>query len=62
MFFLSTPVIPLLFGLAILIVKVLLGDIERSKDEVKLTRLIQRVAILEKRLEDAQPQKKNPDT
>lgn len=46
------PVIPLLLGLVAMVVKVLVMDIERSRNEVKLTRLVQRVAILEKRLED----------
>ncbi len=46
------PVIPLLLGLVAMVVKILVMDIERSRNEVKLTRLVQRVAILEKRLED----------
>lgn len=56
------PIIPLLIGLAIMIVKVLLMDIERSKNEVKLTRLVQRVAILEKRLEDALDERVKQDS
>ena len=47
------PVIALLLGLVAMVVKILVMDIERSRNEVKLTRLVQRVAILEKRLEDA---------
>jgi len=46
------PVIPLLLGLVAMVVKILVMDIERSRNEVKLTRLVQRVAILEERLED----------
>ena len=46
------PVIPLLLGLVAMVVKILVMDIERSRNEVKLTRLVQRVAMLEKRLED----------
>jgi hypothetical protein len=47
------PVIPLIIGLAVMIVKILLMDIERSENEVKLARLVQRVAILQRGLEDA---------
>ena len=47
------PVFPLLLGLVAMVVKILVMDIERSRNEVKLTRLIQRVAMLEKRLEDS---------
>jgi len=45
------PVIPLILGMAILVLKILLMDIERSRTEVKLNRLVQRVALLEARLE-----------
>ena len=41
------PVLPLILSLVLVIVKLLLMDIERSRNEVKLHRLIQRVAILE---------------
>ena len=46
------PVIALLLGLMALLIKILLMDIERSRNEVKLIRLIQRMAILEKELDD----------
>lgn len=46
------PVIPLLLGLVAMVVKILVMDIERSRNEVKLARLVQRVAMLEKRIED----------
>ena len=49
------PVIPLLLGLVAMVVKILVMDIERSRNEVKLTRLVQRVALLEKRLDDHSP-------
>lgn len=49
------PVIPLILGVAILVVKMLLMDIERSRTEVKLNRLIQRLALLEGRLDENQP-------
>jgi len=41
------PIIPLLAGLIALIVKILVMDIERSRNEIKLNRLIQRIGILE---------------
>jgi len=54
------PVIPLLLGLVAMVVKILVMDIERSRNEVKLTRLVQRVAMLEKRVEDNNPGKHPP--
>lgn len=56
------PVIPLLLGLVAMVVKILVMDIERSRNEVKLTRLVQRVAMLEKRLEDNSPANRSRDT
>jgi len=41
------PVLGLTLGIAILVVKVLLMDIERSRIEVRNQRLVQRVALLE---------------
>ena len=41
------PIIALLAGLISLIIKILLMDIERSRNETKLNRLIQKIAILE---------------
>jgi hypothetical protein len=37
----------MIVGLVLMTVKLLLMDIERSKNEVKLQRLIQKIAILE---------------
>ncbi|WP_293647292.1 DUF2304 domain-containing protein [Thiolapillus sp.] len=54
------PVIPLLLGLVAMVVKILVMDIERSRNEVKLTRLVQRAAMLEKRVEDSIPGKHPP--
>ena len=45
------PVIALLLGLMALLIKILLMDIERSRNEVKLIRLTQKLAILEDNLE-----------
>lgn len=48
------PVIALTLGILALVIKALLMDIERSHDEVRVDRLVQRIAILEARLEEAQ--------
>ena len=41
------PTIALVLGFGVLILKALISDIELSRVEVKMTRLVQRVAILE---------------
>ncbi len=41
------PVLVLVIGMGVILIKMVGMDIERSRDEVKLQRLIQRVAILE---------------
>ncbi|MEP4149544.1 MAG: DUF2304 domain-containing protein [Halioglobus sp.] len=41
------PVLALTLGIAVLVIKVLLMDIERSRIEVRNQRLVQRVAMLE---------------
>jgi len=46
------PILVLVLGICILLVKVLVMDIERSRNEVKLHRLAQRLAILESRLDE----------
>lgn len=48
------PILPVLFACMILLLKALLNDIERTKDRVKLERLIQRVAMLEQELKSKQ--------
>lgn len=48
------PVFPLLAAVCFLLVKQLVGDIERSRNERKLERLAQRLAILEGQLESQQ--------
>ena len=45
------PIIPVLVGMAAILVKLLLTDIERIKSQVDIQRLVQRVAILEAELE-----------
>lgn len=44
------PFIALLAGFLVLTLKILIMDIERSRNEVKLARLAQRMALLEERM------------
>lgn len=44
------PIIPLLAGLIALTLKILIMDIERSRNETKLHRVVQKLAILEQEL------------
>lgn len=48
------PVLALTLGVSLLVIKILLMDIERSKIEMRNQRLIQRVALLEAELKDLQ--------
>ena len=41
------PVLALTLGLVILVIKILVMDLERSKNAVKLNRLVQHIALLE---------------
>lgn len=45
------PIIPVLLGLGAALIKVLLMDIERQKMQVRLDRVVQRLAILEGTIE-----------
>lgn len=42
------PVLLIIIGVCVMLVKVLIMDIERTKQEQKLRRLVQRLALLEK--------------
>ena len=55
------PILPVLLGFVLVVVKILLMDIERSRNEVKLHRLIQRVAMLEGRLLDLSGEERKID-
>ena len=44
------PIIPVLLACIILLLKALLNDIERTKDRVKIDRLVQKVAMLEQQV------------
>ena len=48
------PVLALTLGLALLVIKVLQMDIERSKNAAKLQRLVQRIGMLEADLQEHQ--------
>jgi len=50
------PVLALTLGVAVLVIKILLMDIERSRVELRNQRLIQRMAILEADLKKLQTQ------
>lgn len=53
------PIIALLAGLISLIIKILLMDIERSRNETKLNRLIQKIGILEGEIDRLQAEQKS---
>lgn len=53
------PILALILGVALLVVKILLMDIERSRMEVRLQRLTQRLAMLETDLRTSQ-EDRNP--
>ena len=48
------PVLALTLGMVILILKILVMDIERSRNAIKLHRLVQRIALLESDLRELQ--------
>jgi hypothetical protein len=48
------PVLALTLGLVALLLKILVMDIERSRNSIKMQRMIQRVALLESELHDMQ--------
>lgn len=53
------PILAVILGMGFLVLKIILMDIERSRNEVKLHRLAQRLAILEGEIMDQG--KKLPD-
>jgi len=48
------PVLALTLGVVVLVLKILVMDIERSRNTIKMQRLIQRIALLESDLRDLQ--------
>ncbi len=58
------PVLALTLGLTIFVIKILTIDIARSRNETRIVRLIQRVAMLEsevRRLDEASERESPPD-
>ncbi|GAA0353574.1 hypothetical protein GCM10009092_17440 [Bowmanella denitrificans] len=41
------PIIPVLVGMGVILIKLLLADIERARMQVTINRLVQRLAIIE---------------
>lgn len=50
------PMLAVILGLAVLVLKILVMDIERSRNAIKMQRLVQRIALLESDLRDLQRQ------
>ena len=61
------PVLALTLGLVILVIKILVMDLERSRNAIKLNRLVQRIGLLESDIREMQDndevaqQKARPD-
>jgi len=55
------PVLALTVGLTVLVLKILLMDIERSRNAIRMQRLVQRIALLEADLRDLQEPNPNTD-
>ena len=48
------PVLALILGLVALVIKILVMDIERSRNAIRMQRLVQRIALLESDLREMQ--------
>ena len=55
------PILALTIGAVILVIKILVMDIERSRNAIRLRRLTQRIALLESDLREAQGKSRDPD-
>ena len=55
------PILALTLGAVILVIKILVMDIERSQNAIRLQRLIQRIALLESDLREAQGKPREAD-
>jgi len=55
------PVLALTVGLTVLVLKILLMDIERSRNAIRMQRMVQRIALLEADLRDLQGSRPSPD-
>jgi hypothetical protein len=56
------PVLALTIGAVILVVKILVMDLERSRNAIRLQRLTQRIALLESDLREMQGKPREADT
>jgi len=54
------PVLALTLGLVAVVLKILLMDIERSRNAIRMQRLVQRIALLEAELHEKQAALKRP--
>ena len=54
------PVLALLLGLLVLVLKILVMDIERSRNATKMQRMVQRIALLESEIRDLQGRAVDP--
>jgi hypothetical protein len=55
------PVLALTIGAVILVIKILVMDIERSRNAIRLKRLVQRIALLESDLREMQGKLREAD-
>jgi len=55
------PVLALILGLVAVVLKILLMDIERSRNTIRMQRLVQRIALLEAELRETQAALDRPD-
>ncbi len=55
------PVLALTIGAVILVIKILVMDIEQSRNEIRLKRLVQRIALLESDLREMQGNPREAD-
>lgn len=56
------PILPVFVGMGLLLIKMLTMDLERSRQELKLRRLTQRLAMLEADLERMQSTRRHAET
>ncbi len=56
-----SPILALTFGAVILVIKILVMDIERSRNAIRMQRLIQRIALLESDLRETQGKPREAD-
>jgi len=55
------PVLALTLGTVVLVIKILVMDLERSRNAIRLQRLVQRVALLEAELREQQGKPQDAD-